>query len=276
MKRFLRNNTEIAIVIISIAIFALLKLAFANKFALLNLFYIPVFISGYYLGKKPAIQTGLLGILMAVFFAVRWPTELLEHHDQLYLALNLVLWGSFLMLGTILISSVNENRERRVAVATGELLEQYLRRAIEGKDNHPARVAQLVRAMARETHLPADIVASLEAAALLHDLKESKNGLKLIEGAMSKGLSENKKLGDALPIILAGETGNAPPRSSGLTVGAKMLSLADEFDTISTRLPDVEPLLLLNDLERENRHDHAVILILRRLIQRRYNEFSPT
>src|SRR3990172_7708616 len=180
MKRFLRDNAELSVILISITIFLVLKLVLANKFALLNLYYIPVFLSGYYLGKKPAILTSLLSILMAVFFAIRWPTELLEHHDRLHMTLNLVLWASFLMLVSILFSTLNEVRERRVVLATEELLEQYLRRSIEGKENHPARVAELAKAIARQMHLPVDFIASLEAAALLHDLKASKHGLRLI------------------------------------------------------------------------------------------------
>ncbi len=53
MKRVMRKHAELAIILVSAAIFVALKLVLANKFALLNLYYIPVFLSGYSLGKKP-------------------------------------------------------------------------------------------------------------------------------------------------------------------------------------------------------------------------------
>lgn len=256
---------ECFVVLACIAIFLVLKIVLANKFALLNLYYIPVFLSGYYLGKKPAILTGFLSILMMLLFVIRWPGELLEQHDSLYMGLNLVLWASFLLLVSILISTLNENRQRRCALGTEELLERYLKLSIEGPDNHPARVAQLAKAIARKMHLPADFIASLEAAALLHDLKESKHGLRMIADSMNQGLAENKSFGNALPLIIAEEPDQ--PHQTGLAIGSKILSVADAFDEIANKFGTVEPMLLINDMERENKYDHAVTSVLRRLIQ---------
>jgi len=277
MKRFLRDNTELSVIMISFAIFFVLKLALANKFALLNLYYVPVFLSGYYLGKKPAILTSILGVLMAVFFAIRWPAELLENHNPLHLTLNMVLWASFLILVSILFSSLNETRERRVVLATEELLEQYLRQAIESRENHPARVARLAAALGAHMHLPADFIASLEAAALLHDLKESKNGLRLIADSMAKGLAKNRSFGGALPIIMAGEQDEIQPYQTDLAIGAKILAVADVFDSVSTSFRNVAPLQLLTDMEHEQRYSKAVTKALRHLLEHQggTQNFSP-
>ncbi len=212
---------------------------------------------------------------MAVLFAVRWPTELLEAGDLLNKALNLVIWSSFLLLVSILFASLTEIRERRVALATEELLEEYLRRSMAGRQDHTARVAQLAGAIGRQMHLPAAQVAILETAAHLHGLQAAEHGLQLISDSLAKGLSDNKKFGAALPILLAGQTEPAPAGKPEVTIGSKILSVADAFETIAADCSSVAPLQLLTDMEREEKYDRAVTSALRRLLQRGPEQPNP-
>lgn len=264
MRALLQRHTEVAIIILSLVIFALVKVTLANKFAFLNLYYLPVLLAGYYLGRRPAIMSSILGVLLALFFVVNWPAELLmESGGRLDLGLDLLVWASFLMLVSILVSTLNENRQKRVVLATQELLKKYIQRSFEADGSHTKRVSHLATATARQMHLPGDLVKQIEAAGLLHDLSENDLALALVARPPQLKLDRAQALvAGAVPLAVESHDyrdGGGAEKSSA-SIGAKILAVADLYDEISQKLSQVQPWWeSVEQIKRSGRFDSQVI-----------------
>lgn len=265
------RHMEVAIVILSLAIFALVKLTLANKFAFLNFYYLPVLLSGYYLGRRPAIMSSILGVLLALFFVVNWPAELLaESGGRLDLGLDLLVWASFLMLVSILVSTLNENRHRRVALATQELLGKYIQRSFEVDGSHTERVSRLATAAARQMHLPSTLVRQIEAAGRLHDLSENELALALMPKSSRIELDKARALvSGAVPLAVESREyrQDSGSKRASVSIGAKILAVADLYDEISERLGNVQPWWeSVEQIKRKGRFDSLVIAAIKKAL----------
>jgi HD-GYP domain-containing protein (c-di-GMP phosphodiesterase class II) len=209
---------------------------------------------------------------LTALFVIRWPHELLqESQSALYMGLNLLVWASFLILVGLAVSTLNENRQQRLALATHEVLEKYLRQSIEGPQNHQLRVAALAKAIAKEMRLGPDFVSSIEAAALLHDLGESEGGFDLIASSTGMGPSSQTTIvGTALPMIVAKKEQVGLKRGAA-TIGAKILTVADAFDELLTHKKD--PMRAAEEMDRGENYDKATTGALIRVL--RQQNLSP-
>lgn len=271
MKRMLNAHAEAAIILLSLAIFAFIKLLLANKFAFLNLYFIPVLLAGYYLGRRPAIMSSVLGVLLTLFFVVRWPSELLaEKTGWMNLGLDLVVWSSFLMLCAIAISTLNENRRRRVALATQGLLKEYVQRSIEAGDSHTKRVAKLAVSIAAELHLPGDLVKQIEAAALLHDLGENQLALDIMKIDTTETTDKAQALiVAAMPLAAAGRHYRIASAREGISLGAKIVAMADLYDEVSEKNRELTPWWeSLDEIQRKGRFDQHIVGALRKTLSK--------
>ncbi|HEB12232.1 MAG TPA: hypothetical protein ENI11_00980 [Actinobacteria bacterium] len=262
MRNFARQNIEILVIVSLFAIFGLLKIVIANEFAFLNLYFIPVLISGYFLGKKRAILSAIASVLLTVLFLIRWPDELLASSGQLYGGLNILVWASLLVLSSILVSTFNESRYYRQATATLQLLEKYMR-DIATQENHCARVGRLSRAIAQELKLPAQMVNGVEAAGLLHDIADTEAGLELISDCGKiQDSTNNDVISEAIPILSRGH------RLFGkhtMPFGARILKVADLYDTERTANRDGQLLEMVQHLESET--DESCTIVIKALLR---------
>lgn len=264
-------------VLMMLAGFGLVKLVMAGKLAFLNFYFIPVLLAGYYLGKRPAILTSIASVLLMTIFFIKWPQELaVETSGSLYAGLSLLVWACLLMLVTIMASTINENRQRRVALATLALLEKYLCRATngDGPESHVARVATLAMDIARELRVPADFLAGIEAAGLLHDIGDSEEGFYLVEKSGVTGMVQpGSRVEIALPILIARRRRSASRSDqAALRTSARILAVADLYDDLTERADadqQFAPWPALEELERRSLFDKPLTSALRHVLQRR-------
>ena len=84
-----------------------------DKLALLNFFFIPILLAGYFLSARSAVLGGVLSIVWVVFFVLMRPESFYWRPSRLGLYLHLATWGGFLVLCGALVVLLNENvRER--------------------------------------------------------------------------------------------------------------------------------------------------------------------
>jgi len=257
MRSFVRNHTEILIVLSLFAIFGLLKIVMANEIALLNLYFIPVLLSGYFLGKKRAILSAVASVLLAVLFMIRWPDELFGANPELYAGLNILVWAALLVLSSILVSTLNESRHHRQATATLQLLEKYIKDKGE-QENHATRVGRLAREIARELKLHPRLLASVEAAGLLHDIADTEAGMDLINEchALKCGAS-NPIIGEAIPIL---SRMHQRPGQSVTSIGPNILIIADLYDTALSADRNRDLLQMVQYLESETDESSTIVI----------------
>lgn len=268
MRRFAHKNSEALVVFALFAVFGLLKITLANKVAMLNLYFIPVLVSGYFLGKKRAILAALASVLLAVLFFVRWPGELVETGSQLSTGLNILVWATLLLLSSILVSTLNESRQHRQATATFKLLEKYIR-DVAMRDTHPARVGRLAREVADELKLHPRLIDSIEAAGLLHDISDGTAGIELIEDCISVGVGTgNTVIDGALPILIGNHRHVNENRP--LPIGSRILKIADLYDSARSVDNVSEPWQLIHEIEsKTDKNDGRLINALSRVVARR-------
>lgn len=260
MRGFANKNIEMLVVLSLFAIFGLLKVVMANEIAFLNLYFIPVLLSGYFLGKKRAILSAVASVLLAVLFMIRWPTEMLGAGGELYAGLNVLVWASLLILSSILVTTLNEGRHHRQAAATLRLLEKYIS-DISKQDNHSNRVGRLAREIAQELKLDGRLMSSIEAAGLLHNIADDEGGLDLITRCSRlEGAANNPIIGEAIPIL---SRMRDQSNQSVTSIGPNILLIADLYDAAHSEDKNRDLLHMVQYLESET--DKSCTVVIRAL-----------
>jgi hypothetical protein len=182
------------------------------KFAFLNFFFLPVILAGYYLGKRQAVLTASLCILLIVLYHVF--SRVLFHllpPISLDEVLNIVTWAGFLILTAAIIGIIAEQRESRMKslqrAYTGvlEIILKYLEVADEQKPRS-MRVAHLAGKIAGAAGLSTFQIENIKSAALLIEAGDLRANLHLYEQVAGFIESEagpvGKKIDDRERVLL--------------------------------------------------------------------------
>jgi hypothetical protein len=183
IKAFVLKNFEVSLIILILV--GILAIAFLvhYKFAFLNFFFLPVILSGYFLGQRRAVLTAifciLLMILYLLFFNLVFGTRPGLSLDQV---INLIAWGGFLILTGAIIGTVSEQREskirnlRRSYFGSLEILLKYMEVADDVKPRS-LRVALLAGKMAEAVGLEKREVENIKSASLLYEAGDLQSSL---------------------------------------------------------------------------------------------------
>lgn len=161
--------------ILGLILAGILVMAFLvqNKFSFLNYFFLPVILSGYFLGKNRAVLMAVFSVLTVILYLVY--VELITGSKNFFVfheVINLVTWGSLLILTGALIGSFSEQREskleklRNAYVGTLKIMLKYLESADEAAP--PAvKVAHLSGRIAAASGLETNEIENIKSASLL-------------------------------------------------------------------------------------------------------------
>ena len=183
LRDFVLKHFEVSLIIL--ILIGILAIAFLvhYKFSFLNFFFLPVILSGYFLGKKRAVLTAisciLLMILYLLFFNLVFGTGPGLSLDS---AINLITWGGFLILTGAIIGNVSQQRENRIRnlrrsyIGSLEILLKYMEVADDVKPRS-MRVAHLAGKMAEAAGLETREVENIKSAALLYEAGDLQSSL---------------------------------------------------------------------------------------------------
>jgi len=113
LKSYILKNFEQMLVLFILLSVIALNYFIDQKLALLNLFYLPVLIAGFILGKRKAVLTSILSIATVSFYVVMFPDSYKPEQNLLSLAITLISWGSFLTLSSIIVGHLHEENENK-------------------------------------------------------------------------------------------------------------------------------------------------------------------
>ena len=268
IKSFLLEHFEVALVIL--IVMGILAIAFLvhYKFSFLNFFFLPVILSGYYLGKRKAVLTGIFCVLLVVLYLSYF--HLLSSlgtgfsFDEV---INLLAWGSFLILTGAIIGMVSEQREsklknlRSAYVGVLEILLKYLEVADEIKPRS-LRVSLLAGKIAKAAGLDTREVENIKSAGLLYEAGDLRSilpffedvadfmetGIKLPERQLSDREKVMLKTTAALlkeiePILFyysryyVREADILDKNLDEIPIGSSIIALADMYDKITNKVP---------------------------------------
>ena len=265
---FFKHFEKIIVVSILLGI-VLINYFTPYKIGFLNFFYLPIIAAGYFLGKRMAVLTAVLCILIVAFFLLLFPSSFFTAGiNKTYIIVSLIAWSSFLILTSAAIGYLYEEKERKIKELRSaymgilEILSKYLESADRYTQGHSVRVAHLSEDIARTMGLSPIEVENVRAAALLHDIGKIEISLDVLHKAAAL-TDEEKELMDshsekgariislvggvlkeAVPIVAAHhkyffETEKPPSENGGKEVplGAAIIAVADAFDAMVTDRP---------------------------------------
>lgn len=235
-----------------------------QKMAFLNFYYLPVLISGYFLGRKQAMLTGMFVIGFVGWLIIFNEESFIEQTSQLNLLLNTVIWGGFLLLAAYIVGTLYEQKQKQLNdikkayVGIVEILAKYLEASDRYTKGHSVRVADLAMEIGIAMQLPRAEVENIRVASLLHDIgkveissdiinkaaKLSQEEKKIIDQHPEKGAkilgSVGAVLQGAIQIVLSHHRyfiDKTDKNGHPIPLGARILAVADSYDAMVSDRP---------------------------------------
>jgi len=195
------ESTLIVLIIFGVLLITLLVY---YKYAFLNFFFLPVILAGYYLGKRQAVLTACLCVLLFVLYNAlsravlhTFPPPSLDE------ILSTATWAGFLILTAAMIGAIHEEREaklrnlQRAYVGLLEVMLRYLEVADE-RSPRSVRLAQLAGRIAAAMDLPTFEKENIKSAALLLEAGDLKSNIPLYANLSAFVTAGVRPLGDDL------------------------------------------------------------------------------
>lgn len=259
-----RAFLEWALVLSTIGLGALIVGLNSHKGVILNLFYLPLVLSGFYLGRYRAGVMAVLCVIVASLVVSHDPQQFSASHSTVMVGLAMVIWGAVLCLTALVVGTLSDERNAKVQelheayVGVVEVLSRYLQSANPRLKDRASRVAELCQKVAGELRLSPQQTDDIRVAALMQDLGRIEVTTRLVARAVDtletssapheqhsfQGIDLVHSLGSvlrgAIPMLLS--SGDARLGSDELgaqleegeiPLGAKIIRAARAFDAMT-------------------------------------------
>jgi len=263
----LRHFEKILVGIILIAAFVGTYLI-EEKFIILNFYYLPVLIAGYFLGRRVGVLAAVFSILAVLICLLVFPDRFFNGKEILKGAAQLSSWGGFLILASIMVGTLYEQNEERLKelkrayIGVLEILSKYLESTDGYTKGHSVRVAELSTEIAVAMDLHRAEIENIRVAGLLHDIGKIEVSGEILRKAAALSTEEKEimdshsfkgafilsavgsVLKEVVPIVFAhhkhfveslDENNNG--NGAKIPLGARVLAVADAFDAMTTDRP---------------------------------------
>src|SRR5579871_6608455 len=154
------HKLEIALIIVSLGLTCLMWMLTGYKLVVLNLFYLPVVLAGFFLGRYRAGVLASFSVIAASIVAALNLHDFAAYSSPLVVGLAVTLWAAVLGLVAILVGTLSDERNRTLRdlheahVGVVEVLARYLQSAHPKLKDRSKRIAELSEAVAKEMKLP--------------------------------------------------------------------------------------------------------------------------
>ena len=181
---------EISLIIITLGLACLMWKIAGFKLVVLNLFYLPVVLAGFFLGRYRAGVLASLAVIAASIVTALNLHEFAAFNSPMIVGLSVTLWAAVLGLTALLVGTLSDERSQTLRelheahVGVVEVLAQYLQSAHPKLKVRSQRVAELSQAVARELELSSRECDDIRVAALLYDMENIEITAKVIRRAV--------------------------------------------------------------------------------------------
>ncbi len=191
---------EIALVLVIVGLACLMYRMSGYKIIVLNLFYLPIVLAGFFLGRYRAGVLAFLGVILTCVVTILTLNDFAPFNSPIVIGLAVTLWGavlglSALLTGTLsdeLSTTMDELHEAYVGVV--EVLSQYLQCANPSHKVRSQRVSELSHAVGNAFRLSQREVDDIRVAALLYDMENIEITAKVIRKAVGDLESQQEEL----------------------------------------------------------------------------------
>jgi putative nucleotidyltransferase with HDIG domain len=262
----LRHFEKILVSIILIAAFIGTYFV-EEKFIILNFYYLPVLVAGYFLGRRMGVLTSVFSVLAVVICVLVFPQRFFDGRGILKVGVQLSSWGGFLILASITVGTLYERNEKRLRelknayVGILEILSKYLESTDRYTKGHSVRVSEWATEIATAMELPRSEVENIRVAGLLHDIGKIEISSEILQKAAQLSTEEKELmdlhtvkgayilsavgsvLKEVVPIVVAHHKYFVDTLDSEngeklkIPLGARVVAVADAFDAMTTDRP---------------------------------------
>lgn len=185
-ERFL----EIILILVCLGLCVLLHQVGSCRMVALNLFYLPVVLAAFFLGRYRA---GILAVLCVVCAAVVTALDLSNfaaYTSPLMIGLALTIWAAALALTAILAGTLSDERTEKIVelhdayVGVVEVLSRYLNSADPKLNERSALSCRLAQKVGAQMKLSAREIDDIRVATLLQDMKSFEVTAKVVQKAI--------------------------------------------------------------------------------------------
>ena len=268
----------------------------------LNLFYLPVVLTAFYLGRYRAGILALLCVICAAVITALDLNTLAAFTSPLAVGLALTIWGAVMGMNSLLVGTLSDERMDKIKelhdayVGVVEVLARYLNSSDPKVCDRTAKVAQLSQEVAAQMRLSDKEIDDIRVAALLQDIENIEVTARVIRKAVGDLAQPGRKkqlehtfhgselvqslgsvLTGALPLL--GNRGEYPDLGEADAnnhaaaehgFGAQIIRTVRDYVTLLYRDPSMDPREALDALENglEGDHHPAVIHAIKQVVLR--------
>ena len=184
------RTLEIILVLIVVALSCLLANVPGYKMVVLNLFYLPIVLAAFFLGRYRGGILALFAAISASAVAVLDLSNFVTSMSPLVIGLALTIWGAVLGLTAILVGTLSDERSAKIEelhesyVGVVEDLSKYLQSANQTLKDRSKRICDLSRKVGQELRLSEKEIDDICVAALLQDMESIEITAKVIRKAI--------------------------------------------------------------------------------------------
>lgn len=185
-----RKLLELCLIVVALGLTFLVHRMSGNKVVVLNLFFLPVVLSGFFLGRYHAGVLALLCVISASLVTALDLDQFAAVDSPLAAGLSVTVWGAVLCLTAILVGTLSDERTAQsndlhdAYVGVIEVLSSYLQGGNPRLKELTAQVAEHSQRVALAMRLPAKQVDDIRVAALMQDIGRIEVTTKVISRAV--------------------------------------------------------------------------------------------
>ncbi len=299
-----RRILEIALILVCVGLAALLHVMQGYKIVILNLFFLPVVLGAFFLGRYRAGVLALFSAIAAAVAVVFSLPAITTGASPLVIFLAITVWGAVLGLTAMLIGTLSDDRTTKTQelheayVGVIEVLSQYLQSAHPRLKARSVRVAELSQQVAVAMKLSPRQIDDVRVAALLYDMGHIEVTTKVIRravGTFDVDMTPNEKhtfqgadlmlslgnvLSGAIPLLLNQDReGPEPPqvdlerKLEDVPAGAKIIRAARAYLERAAGQPQESPAEIVASLRNDSAaaYDSTVLAVLERIVTSRHD-----
>lgn len=271
----------------------------------LNLFYLPIVLSAYYLGRTYSGTLAFFSVVAVTIAVAINSTGFAAYNAPIMIGLVITVWGAVLGLTSLMVGTLSDERAKRLDelheayVGVVDVLATYLQSADPQHKARSIRVAELSQKIAAGMKLSPSEVDDVRVAALLHDMGNLEVTTKLISRAVNTLQKEEQhpsmhtflgsdlvnSLGGvmqgAVPLVVAQNDDlreailSAEQGAMTMPTGARIIRTVRTYDGMTSGLRSMKPAEAVNQLKSQPAtHPPEIVDMLEKVINTDKHENS--
>lgn len=183
---------EIALILICVALCCLLYRVGPYRMVVLNLFYLPVVLAAFFLGRYLAGVLSLLCVVCAAVVTALDLGTLASYASPLAVGLALTIWAAVMGINAILVGTLSDERLSKIEelhdayLGVVEVLVQYLNSADPRRCDRARKIAEISQRVAARMKFSDREIDDIRVAALLQDMDHIEVTARVIRKAVGE------------------------------------------------------------------------------------------